>query len=55
MKLTEKPAYSKSMLADAEEFLWKNFGISVGTSDYQWSEDQIIEEAVKNGWKFSFY
>jgi hypothetical protein len=55
MTTTEKTAYSKSMLADAEDFLWKNFGISVGTPDYEWPQDQIISEAVKRGWKFSFY
>lgn len=55
MTTTEKTAYSKSMIADAEEFLWKNFGISVGTPDYEWPQDQIISEAVKRGWKFSFY
>lgn len=55
MTTTEKTEYSKAMIADAEEFLWKNFGISVGTPDYLWSKDQIIEEATKNGWKFRFF
>jgi hypothetical protein len=53
----EKPRnyYSKAMIEDASEFLWKNYGISVGTSEYQWNNDRMIEEAVKKGWKFSFY
>ena len=55
MTTTEKTAYSKAMIADAEEFLWKNFGISVGTPDYLPYKDQIIEEATKNGWKFRFF
>ena len=55
MTTTEKPAYSRAMIASAEDFLWKNFGISVGTPDYEWPQDQIITEAVKRGWKFSFY
>jgi hypothetical protein len=55
MTITEKTAYSKAMIADAEEFLWKNFGISVGTPDFLWSNDRIIEEATKNGWTFRFY
>lgn len=56
-KTQEKPRnyYSKAMIEDASEFLWKNYGISVGTSEYQWNNDRMIEEAVKKGWKFSFY
>lgn len=50
-----KNYYSRAMVEDAEEFLWKNFGISVGTENYQWSKDQVIEEATKKGWKFTFY
>jgi hypothetical protein len=47
--------YSRGMIDDAEKFLWENFGISVGTDDYNWSKDQVIEEATKKGWKFTFY
>jgi hypothetical protein len=47
--------YSRAMIDDAEKFLWENFGISVGTDDYNWSKDQLIEEATKRGWKFTFY
>jgi hypothetical protein len=47
--------YSKAMVHDASDYLWKNFGISVGTPEYQWDNDVLIEEAVKKGWKFSFY
>jgi len=46
---------SRAMVEDASDYLWKNFGISVGTPDYMWSKDQTIEEATKKGWKFSFY
>lgn len=35
------------MVEDASDYLWKNFGISVGTPDYMWSKDQTIEEATK--------
>jgi hypothetical protein len=47
--------YSKAMVHDASDYLWENFGISVGTPEYQWDNDVLIEEAVKKGWKFSFY
>jgi hypothetical protein len=47
--------YSRAMIDDAEKFLWENFGISVGTDDYNLSKDQVIEEATKKGWKFTFY
>lgn len=46
-------SYTKAVIEEAEEFLWKNYGISVGTPDYMWSNDRIIEEAIKKGWKFS--
>jgi hypothetical protein len=47
--------YSRAMIDSAEKFLWENFGIPVGTDDYKWSKDQLIEEATKKGWKFTFY
>lgn len=47
--------YSRAMIEDASDYLWKNYGISVGTPDYKWNHDQLIQEAVKKGWKFSFY
>lgn len=52
----EKPKnyYPKALLEDASDFLWKNYGIPVGTSDYRWNNDQLILEAIKKGWKFSF-
>jgi hypothetical protein len=55
MTETEKSTYSRAMIEDAEDFLWKNFGISVGTPEYRWTKDKTIEEATKNGWKFRFY
>jgi hypothetical protein len=45
--------YSKAMLDEASDFLWKNYGIPVGTQDYRWDNDRLIVEAVKKGWKFS--
>jgi hypothetical protein len=47
--------YSRAMIEDASDYLWKNYGISVGTPEYKWNYDQLIQEAVKKGWKFSFY
>lgn len=41
------------MLDEASDFLWKNYGIPVGTQDYRWDNDRLIVEAVKKGWKFS--
>jgi hypothetical protein len=55
MTAETKSYYSRAMIIDAEKFLWENFGISVGTDEYNWSNDQLIEEATKKGWKFSFY
>jgi len=43
------------MLNDASDYMWRNYGIPVGTPEYNWSKDELIETATRNGWKFSFY
>jgi hypothetical protein len=49
-----KSFYSKAMIEDCIDFLWKHHGIAVGTQDFMWNNDKVIEEAIKLGYNVSF-